>query len=206
MARKARNPQRQPVQDRSRQTVGFILEAAVQVFEAHGLAGGTTARIAERAGVSVGSLYQYFPDKQAVLNALGEAHVADAGARIADLLARIGTAAPDLPALLRAVVETALDLHADNPVLHRLLYEEGLLTPDLRARVEAMAADLVAVVAALLDRQPEVRPGDRRLMAWFVVQTVEHFAHRLVIRPPAADIGAAGAGELVHLLHRYLTG
>lgn len=205
MATLPSKPQRQPVQDRSRQTVRFILEAAVQVFESHGIAGGTTARIAERAGVSVGTLYQYFPNKQAVLQALGEAHVAEAAERIGDLLRHVADAALPLDQLLRAVVGAALALHADNPALHRMLYEDGLLTPDLRARVEALGRELAGVVAGLLDHQPEVRPGDRQVMAWFVVETVEHFAHRLIIRPPDPAVAAAGAAELVTLLWRYLS-
>ena len=52
-----------------------ILIAAAQVFEAHGYAAGTTNRIAERAGVSVGTLYQYFPSKEAVAVALLEGHI-----------------------------------------------------------------------------------------------------------------------------------
>lgn len=205
MAATPSKPPREPVQDRSRQTVRFILEAAVQVFESQGIAGGTTARIAERAGVSVGTLYQYFPNKQAVLQALGEAHVAEAAAQIAALLARVAAEDWPLPALLQAVVEVAVALHAGNPVLHRLLYEEGLLTADLRTRVEALGAELSGVVASLLERQPAVRAGDRRLMAWFVVETVEHFAHRLVIRPPLSDLAAGAVAELVLLLNRYLT-
>lgn len=205
MAATPSKPPREPVQDRSRQTVRFILEAAVQVFESQGIAGGTTARIAERAGVSVGTLYQYFPNKQAVLQALGEAHVAEAAAQIAALLARVAAEDWPLPALLQAVVEVAVALHAGNPVLHRLLYEEGLLTADLRTRVEALGAELSGVVASLLERQPAVRAGDRRLMAWFVVETVEHFAHRLVIRPPPSDLAAGAVAELVLLLNRYLT-
>lgn len=205
MAATPSKPPREPVQHRSRQTVRFILEAAVQVFESQGIAGGTTARIAERAGVSVGTLYQYFPNKQAVLQALGEAHVAEAAAQIAALLARVAAEDWPLPALLQAVVEVAVALHAGNPVLHRLLYEEGLLTADLRTRVEALGAELSGVVASLLERQPAVRAGDRRLMAWFVVETVEHFAHRLVIRPPPPDLAAGAVAELVLLLNRYLT-
>lgn len=205
MAAPPSKPQRAPVQDRSRQTVRFILEAAVQVFESQGIAGGTTARIAERAGVSVGTLYQYFPNKQAVLQALGEAHVAEAAAQIGALLARISGEDWPLPALLQAVVEVAVALHAGNPVLHRMLYEEGLLTADLRARVEALGVELSGIVAGLLARQPAVRAGDRHLMAWFVVETVEHFAHRLVIRPPPPDLAAGAVAELVVLLNRYLT-
>jgi AcrR family transcriptional regulator len=58
---------RSPRQTRSRATWEAILEAAAQILERHGAAALTTNRIAERAGVSIGSLYQYFPNKHAVL-------------------------------------------------------------------------------------------------------------------------------------------
>jgi AcrR family transcriptional regulator len=66
----ASQPRRKPVQDRSLATVEAILEAAAQVFERYGYAAGTTNRIAGRAGVAIGSLYQYFRNKDAILVAL----------------------------------------------------------------------------------------------------------------------------------------
>ncbi|MCA3366430.1 MAG: helix-turn-helix transcriptional regulator, partial [Roseomonas sp.] len=59
-------PRKQPIQDRSRETVGAILEAAARILEAEGLEAANTNAIAARAGVSIGSLYQYFPDKVAI--------------------------------------------------------------------------------------------------------------------------------------------
>lgn len=60
-------PRKSPVQARSRATVEAILEAAARILEAEGLAAATTNRVAERAGVSIGSLYQYFPSRDAIL-------------------------------------------------------------------------------------------------------------------------------------------
>ncbi|MBG5675677.1 TetR family transcriptional regulator, partial [Pseudomonas aeruginosa] len=66
-----RNPRissrKQPQQARSSELVASILEAAVQVLASEGAQRFTTARVAERAGVSIGSLYQYFPNKAAIL-------------------------------------------------------------------------------------------------------------------------------------------
>lgn len=61
---------KQPMQERSQVTVEAVLEATLQILHRESAAKVTTTRIAERAGVSVGTLYQYFPDKQAVLTAL----------------------------------------------------------------------------------------------------------------------------------------
>jgi len=70
-----RKPRKQPVQARARHTVEAIFEACVQVLLASGPERLTTTRVAERAGVSVGTLYQYFPDKQSLLAAVLERHL-----------------------------------------------------------------------------------------------------------------------------------
>lgn len=65
------NIRQAPRQERSRASIDFILDAAAQVLERDGEAGFTTNAVAERAGVSIGTLYRYFPDKLAILKALG---------------------------------------------------------------------------------------------------------------------------------------
>lgn len=67
---------RTPRQARAAETVSAILEGAAQILEAGGLAGFTTNAVAERAGVSIGTLYQYFADKGALLRALAEREMA----------------------------------------------------------------------------------------------------------------------------------
>jgi AcrR family transcriptional regulator len=71
------NPRKKPQQRRSRVTIDTIFEAAIQVLLANGLDGITTIQIADRAGVSVGSLYQYFPNKRALLAAVVGRHVGE---------------------------------------------------------------------------------------------------------------------------------
>ena len=72
----ALQPRKKPVQARSAVTVDAIFEAVIQVLLVHGFAGLTTTRVAERAGVSVGTLYQYFPNKRALVAAVIERHLA----------------------------------------------------------------------------------------------------------------------------------
>ena len=66
------NTRRTPKQERARATVDAILEATAQLLVAEGTGRVSTNRIAKRAGVSVGTLYQYFPDKNAIIRAVGE--------------------------------------------------------------------------------------------------------------------------------------
>ena len=71
------SPRKPPVQRRSRETLKVIHEASIQVLLSHGIHGLTTTRVAERAGVSVGSVYQYYPNKQALLAAVLQQHLED---------------------------------------------------------------------------------------------------------------------------------
>lgn len=78
----ALNPRKMPAQARSVATMDAILQAATQVLLASGFENMSTTRIAERAGVSVGSFYQYFPNKRALLAMLVHRHIAEVAARV----------------------------------------------------------------------------------------------------------------------------
>lgn len=131
--RKRLRPRKQPAQSRSRQTVEWLLEATARVFRAEGF-DATTNRIAAAAGVSVGTLYEYFPSKDALLFALAERHVREAETGIDAALAAPGETAPWLAGLQAAMVAShrfpsqALQ-HASDPRV-----------PELRARALRLRA------------------------------------------------------------------
>jgi AcrR family transcriptional regulator len=115
----ALRPRKTPVQERSTITVEAIAEATIQVLLAVGLDRLTTTRVAQRAGVSVGTLYQYYPNKQALLYAVLKLHLmkvaeaiesachANRGASVKTLIAAVVTAHLDAK-LARPDVSTAL--------------------------------------------------------------------------------------------------
>lgn len=206
MAARRLKPRREPSQERARETVRAILEAAAQVFERYGYAAGTTNRIAERAGISIGSLYQYFPSKDAILVALTEQHLERGRELVAPLLTRFVAEPPPVADGLRELTRALIDLHADEPSLHRVLFEECPRPPELRERLERAFADAAVAVAAWLARRPEVTVSDPLLAAELVVQTIDGVTHRLVIGPrPSRPVGTY-ADETVLALERYLTG
>jgi AcrR family transcriptional regulator len=192
------------VQERSRETVQAILEAAAQVFERHGYAAGTTNRIAQRAGISVGSLYQYFPNKDAILVALTEQHLEEGTARIAPLLLGFASRPPTIEAGVRQLVDTTIDLHRHAPRLHRVLFEECPRPAALQRRLQRVYAAAVTAVEAWLRASPESCRSDPRLAAELVIQVVEGVAHRLVIHPQAKQTPSQYAEETVTMLSRYL--
>ncbi|QVQ50183.1 TetR/AcrR family transcriptional regulator [Spiractinospora alimapuensis] len=122
---------KQPQQERSRETVAVLLEAAAQVFERDGYSATTTNRIAARAGVSIGSLYQYFPNKEALVAALAEQYLHDAEARVSATFHRLAEERSTLETLLWELVRFIVD--ARRPDLFRELFERSPRTPELLA-------------------------------------------------------------------------
>lgn len=122
-------PRKKPRQRRAQATVEDVLAAAAQVFEALGYAAGTTNRIAERAGVSIGTLYQHFPSKEALAVALIERHLAEGMRRLNE---RVGSAVAEPRTLRETVqlfVEGMIAPHDERPRLQHVLLEETPLPP-----------------------------------------------------------------------------
>jgi AcrR family transcriptional regulator len=155
-------PRKLPKQARSEATVEAVLEAAAQVFERHGYAAGTTNRIAERAGVSIGTLYQYFPNKDAILVALVHRHIAEGTAALGPHLQRLSCGA-SFDDVLPDIVDSMVAMHALAPGLHRVLFEETQLPPTLRVELDALEDRLVDLAAGALAADTSTAPNDPRL-------------------------------------------
>lgn len=181
--RDALTPRKKPRQRRSRETVEAILEAAAQLFQRYGYAATTTNGIAERAGVSIGSLYQYFPNKDALLVALAEEHLDAAVATLTRAFAHAAQQEPALRPLLGELVRCVAALHTDRPELHRLLFDQAPRLPELVARLRATERRVAAELAGQL-RRLGVGGSDPELNALLAVQGVEAQIHGAVLDPP----------------------
>ncbi len=204
----ARSPawstRRAPSQDRAHATVGVILEAAAQIFSELGYAAGTTNRIAERAGVSVGSFYQYFPNKDAVLVALVERHVAAGTRSVESLLDAAAVAPDDLESLLRAFVSAMVALHSQEPDLHRVLFEEAPHPPELHECVLQTEERLAHSWLSILQQLGDARVRDADTAAHLIVQLTEALTHRFVLHGLHDLSTDVFVEEVVTLLKRYL--
>ncbi len=167
------SPRKVARQARSRMMVDAILQGAARVVAAEGLARATTNRIAEVAGVSIGSLYQYFPNKLAIIRALQLDH----GRAMGQLVADIQPAATRLPLdkTVRLLTDTILDGHLAVERLHR-----EILSPTSRWLLGA-----------------EIKDIHRRMLAGIAAMLT---GHRDVIAPPSVDLAAAFTFQIVTTL------
>jgi AcrR family transcriptional regulator len=195
-------PRKQPRQVRAELTRQRILAAAAHVFTEHGYAAGTTNRIAERARISIGSLYQYFPNKDAILVELLARHLEEGRS------AHAGRPDAELPEsleeLLRVFVRAQVENHRDDPQLLRLMMEHAPGSTALLATIRRYEQETFDHFRDLLGRHPEVRVADLDIATRLVIATIHYVVHPLVAAPEPAD-PARLENEIVAMLTRYLT-
>jgi AcrR family transcriptional regulator len=183
-----------PKQDRSRITVEAIIEAAARIIEKGGLAALSTNRVAELAGVSVGSLYQYFPNKEALVEEVRERFGLRFQASMLELLGRLPGLG--LREAIRAWVTMLVDLHAQSPGVHNAV---GTGTP-----AEAHGP-LAVVIGGYLDSHvDEIRRSDLTLAARVLMDASEALVHNTSLREPALLEDPRWVDEVCDLLERYL--
>ncbi len=173
------NPRKSASQQRSRVTVEAILDATARILTKEGYARASTNRIAAVAGVSIGSLYQYFPNKQALIAALVARH----NREILDLLeqAMQHCVHDKLVDAMRDLVRAMLAAHRITPALHRIFKEEVPRIGKL-VEVEAIRKDTLDLVKRFMQQcQDEILVSDLEAAAFICVTTVEALTHALVI-------------------------
>ncbi len=191
------SPRKEPSQERARHTVDAILEAAGDVLVREGFDRASTNRIADAAGVSIGSLYQYFPNKDAVVRALVERHEA----RMLEVMrTHLGDlAGKDVREVTRALIEGLLDAHRVKPKLQKVLLEHGgHEASSVDAAVEAL------VRAAVESRRIELAVNDVDVAAFLLVTAVRTACHRAVVERPDLLERPAFVDELCDLVLRYI--
>jgi AcrR family transcriptional regulator len=192
---------RLPQQRRAVETVNAVLDAVVRILKREGFDGLTTNRIAEVAGVSIGSLYQYFPDKHAIFAALHKRHIDEIDRLMAATL--VEHASSSLDKLISALVETMVDAHTQDPELYDLLATavprraEG--TRDFAVRLHG--AFLLALSSRLKKRR---KRRELEKTAFIVVHMVESLAHGAVLRRPAGLSLDEAKDEAVRAVLAYL--
>lgn len=189
------SPRKKPAQRRSAVTVDTIFEATIQVLLALGYDKATTTRIAERAGVSVGSIYQYFPNKRALMAAVVRKHIGDV---VSESVAACESAhGRDIREMCGIAVCAFIEAKTRRADISRALYLPAAAIGADAIVKEESARSVHAVLAMLVTAkdvefsQPEV---------------VSQVLATAVIGPTQAALESGGGPELFSILKRHLTG
>jgi AcrR family transcriptional regulator len=196
-------PRKSPRQQRSQATVDAILDATARVLTERGHAATNTNLVAERAGVSVGSLYQYFPNKIALINALQARHGREMmlamerafeprpGERLRDAIAR--------------VIEASVEGHRVDADLHRALQQcEELGLPDhdhdeAHDKIEELVRQLLAA------HRDEIAIANLDIAAFTLTHALHGLVHAAVLDRPNRISLKAATREMIRLADTYLT-
>jgi len=212
---RASRRRRRPIQRRAQQTIDAILGGAVQVLKSgrdqtiatgrgQTIAAGrgqsiTTNHIARAAGVSIGSLYQYFADKRAIFAALHDRHVEQASRRIDAAL--VTNAGAPLEVVLRALMHALIEAHAADPELYLVLDAElphgGRGGHPLHERLRSALRPALAAGTAQVGRELETT-------AFVVTHLLDALVHGAILnRPPRVSLRRA-QDQFLQAILRYL--
>src|SRR5687768_7139050 len=191
------------LQDRSKATVDALLAATARVLVREGYDRASTNKIADAAGVSIGSLYQYFPTKEALVAAVIDRHTGEMMDVIRKELVRV--APLSIPEAARELVRVMIDAHRIEPKLHRVLVEQIPRVGNLED-IEKMDEEAMALVRAYLEgHRDEIVIDDLEIASFICVASVEALTHAAVLRRPALLDNPRFVEEVAAMLTRYLT-
>ncbi len=190
---------KEPRQARSRATVEAVVEAGARILSKQGWSGFTTNKVAEAAGVSIGSLYQYFPDKLSLVDAIRRRHIDDSLDAVRSALAETESRVEFVETLVANLIEA----HSLHPGLHRVLLDE---VPGLEAyrhpnhQIEAQYLALYAEAAAIHGSSDPGVPAETvgLIMSDAIDGVIHNAARRGRLREPTLR------SELARLICAYL--
>ncbi len=197
-------PRKSASQKRSQATVEALLDATARVLTREGYDRASTNRIATTAGVSVGSLYQYFPNKEALVAALVARHNREMLQLLRNALKEV--ASLDLATAVRELVRASVDAHLVDSALHRVFAEQVPRMGQL-AKIEALKGETFVMVRSYLEqRHNEISVRDLDAATSICVTAVEALTHDFVINEPKALDGDRDRfiGEVTRLIVGYL--
>ena len=195
-------PRKRARQERSQATVDAILSATARVLIRHGFDGLTTNAVASTAGVSIGSLYQYFPNKEALVAALIERTVEQWNSSVMAELARVA----QLPIAegVRAMIELTIRNYSAAPELHRVLLEQVPRVGRMARIAELHKSSHQVITALLTSRQNELAIRNPDVAAFLLISAIEAVAHRAAMFGPERLNDPTLIDEATAMVTRYL--
>jgi len=197
----ALKPRKKPRQARARVTVDAIFEATIQLLLSDGLRQLTTTRVAERAGVSVGTMYQYFPNKQALIYALNERYL-EALAEKIEITCKAHHGAP-IHRMVEALIDTYWRAKTERADVTRALYR-SVVEMDNEALVENFAGRVNVATTAMLASAPDATLPDPETTNLTLVAVIFGTVRNVFERNLPAATAEEMRRQLVIMSHAYL--
>jgi AcrR family transcriptional regulator len=193
-----------PNQDRAKATVEAILTATARVLIKDGYDGASTNRIAAAAGVSIGSLYQYFPSKEALVGTLLDRHMAEMVSVFEETVERVAGA--PLHVATCELVKAMIHAHAIDPKLHKIFAEQLPRHGRLQriGEIERYVADRLRVYLEM--HRDSIRPKNLDLAVFLLVQLVESAGHGTILSSRHSFDTDELAREVSDICLAYLVG
>jgi AcrR family transcriptional regulator len=199
IARRLPVMRKEPRQARSRATVEMIVQAGARILGDEGWAGFTTNKVADLAGVSIGSLYQYFPDKRSLVDAIRHRHLDDCLA----VMQKSQTAGLSPVQFVASLVRGMIAAHSIYPRLHRVLLDEAPSSDDYRNPNSKFEVEYLAYYAAAVSTYRKRRPNMADQTAALVISdAIDGVIHNAARRGALGD--PAIQNELIRLVSLYL--
>jgi len=194
-------PRKTPRQARSEATVEAIHTATIQVLLTEGLHRLTTTRVAERAGVSVGTMYQYFPHKQALLYALNERYLDRVAQRLEAACKEQHGAA--LPGMVDALVTAYWAAKTERSDVTRALYRSSVEL-DNEALIDAFARRMDSATTAMLTSAPDAAYADITLVNTTLLSVIFGTVRNVFERNLSESLQARVRTQLIRMCLSYL--
>jgi AcrR family transcriptional regulator len=200
MTKPLQKPRKLPKQERSQATVSAILIATTRILTEEGYDKFNTNRVAELAGVSVGSLYQYFPNKEALLYALGEHHANEMTQLAQHHLEGLGDRS--ILEVLQQIIKAVLAAYAVNPKLYRVLNQQVPRSEERRkldeARIEQMLHSFLA------SHHDQLQPKKLDITVFIVSRTIKALLYDAIVDRPNLLKNGELEQEIMSMLSSYL--
>jgi len=197
--RKSARPRRKPAQTRAKRLVLDILEATAKVLEEHGAETLSTNKVAARAGVSIGSIYQYFHDKQGLLDGLIRQQYEKLSQVVMTHL--MGMMDQPLPKVIESSMRHYVEFLSTSPELSRLMLEQSSSAQDFNNGQLDQARSLHVISAYLIRHEPELRLGNVENAAFMILHVCRMMGLKIASLP--TDEHQQMLDELTLLITRY---
>jgi AcrR family transcriptional regulator len=190
-----------PTQQRARNTVESIFQATEELVRAHGFENVDTRRIAERAGISIGSLYQYFPTYESILLAWYEEVSGQVGRKMK--VATVSILHKDLNEALLFTLKLLLDAYEEHALVLIRMRDE---VPAIKRATAATSFECLnrSTMHLFFGQHPEYRPKDTDRHIFFIENVIMSNLHRFVIERPAYVSRKTLLQQLCRIIASYL--